>query len=302
MLFKLIKYILFVVFMVLVFLGISSVYKPLKKKLESFDENENENDNSKDTKKVKAAITMFPTPNIKDNDDNGPSNTISNELSKMKQFTTDLLQTATKLNQLVEQFNASSLHTSMQKQVDDESVDVYDQYDYDIDVKKKKITPKRSNAVNEDVDGEVDDVAGDVAGDVDVDDDDEERDVKHKNEHGANTSTYNGRVALHDGNGTDGDDSDYEDNGRIDYTSMNSNRGRRSTRNGGVKGMLQAEETFNMNMKKQNSRSRNHKYNDFYGDDNGDDTPTTNTKLHENFTCGYDGITSPTCLNCLSVV
>lgn len=116
-----------------------------------------------------------------------------------------------------------------------------------------------------------------------------------------------GGVALHDGNGTDGDDSDYEDNGRIDYTSMNSNRGRRSTRNGGVKGMLQAEETFNMNMKKQNSRSRNHKYNDFYGDDNDeahgdDDTHTTNTKLHENFTCGYDGITSPTCLNCLSVV
>lgn len=247
------KYTFYLTIIVLVFLGILNVYKALTKKKESFLDADS--DETRKTPLMKNVAPMTSDPGV-----DVPSTTTT-DLDKLKKVASDLMSTATQLNMMLEHFNATSLYDSEQREVNDESEEVYDQDDYDEDVKNNKLSPKTSNEVQSEYD-EGDNEHGDEDDQREHDDDHEEDDDEHEN---------------------DGELLPYTDSDKIDYVSLQKPLG--------VKGMLMAEDTFNKQNAKKNKRTKKQLREESMDSDDED-------ILQENFTCGYDGVTSASCLNC----
>lgn len=247
------KYTFYLTVIVLVFLGISNVYKSLTKKKESFLNVEH--DEGRKTKLVKDTPLM-----TSDSGMDVPSTTTS-DLEKLKKVASELVSTATQLNTMLEHFNATSVYDSEQREVNDESEEVYDQYNYDEDVKKNRLSPKISNEIqNEDT--ERDSKNRDEDDQQNDDDEEENDDDEHEN---------------------DGELLSYTNNEKIDYVSLQKPLG--------VKGILMAEDTFNKQNAKKNKRTKKQLREEHVDSDD-------NEIIKEDFTCGYDGITSSSCLNC----
>lgn len=246
MFYTILKYLLYVTLLVAAMIGLTNIYKKLQKKTESFlaEDKEEEEDTEKhhDT---------TPHPSSKE-----PSSS-SKDLDKLKRVASELMTTATQLHSMLEHFQASSLHDSEQKEVSDEvseTGDIYDQYDYDKDMKLKKepTKPKEPKTVAV-VEKDQDDNEHESS------DDDDEKD---------------GEVYR-----------PYVDQDKIDYVSM-----RRPV---GVKGMLLAEDTFKKQSRRLQNADKDHHENEEDDEDDEDEVV-----VEENFTCGYDGVTSASCLNC----
>ena len=241
------KYTFYLTVIVLVFLGILNVHKSLTKKKESFL--------TSDSDEVRKTPPMQDTNFMKSDTSVDVHSTTATDLEKLKKIASELMSTATQLNTMLEHFNATSLYDSEPREVNDESEEVYDQYDYDEDVKKNKLSPKTSNEIqNEDAEGET--------GDEEEHDDDDDDDDEHEN---------------------DGELLSYTDNEKIDYVSLQKPLG--------VKGMLMAEDTFNKQNTKKNKRTKKQLREEQVDSDDEE-------IIQENFTCGYDGVTSASCLNC----
>lgn len=245
------KYTFYLTIIVLVFLGILNVYKSLTKKKESFLDADR--DEAHKTPFMKNVTLMTSDTGV-----DVPSTTTT-DLEKLKKVASDLMNTAAQLNTMLEHFNATSLYDSEQREVNDESEEVYDQYNYDEDVKKNKLSPKTSNEIdNEDAEGDSENGDEHDQQEHEEEDDDDE----HEN---------------------DGELLSYADNEKIDYVSLQKPLG--------VKGMLMAEDTFNKQNAKKNKRTKKQMREEQVDSDDEE-------ILQENFTCGYDGVTSASCLNC----